>query len=91
MRTKYVTGSTVLDLGTTIPFVEGSAVNLLNPTASAVTLQFGSASTGPFSTGATAGGSPAVVPAGGSLENVIVSGRYAAIENGTGQIQIVQT
>lgn len=91
MRTKYVTGSTVLDLGTTIPFVPGSAINLLNPTASSVTLQFGDASTGPFNTGRTAGGAPAVVPAGGSLENVIVSGRYAAIENGTGQIQIVQT
>ncbi len=91
MRTKYVTGSTVLDLGTTIPFVPGSAVNLLNPTAASVTLQFADASTGPFSTGRTASGAPAVVPAGGSLENVIVSGRYAAIENGTGQIQIVQT
>lgn len=90
MRTKYVTGSTVTDLGTTIPFVDGSPVCLLNPTASAVTLQFGDASTGPFTTGRTQSGALATVPAGGSLENVVISGRYAAIENGTGQVQILQ-
>lgn len=91
MRTKYVTGVTVTDLGTTIPFVPGSAVNLLNPTASTVTLQFSDSATGPFDTAKTAAGVNAVVPAGGSLENVIVSGRYAAIEQGVGQIQLVQT
>lgn len=90
MRTKYVTGATVLDMGTTLPFVPGSSVSALNPTASAVTLQFGDASTGPFSTAQTFGGAPAVIPAGGSLENINVHGRYAAIENGVGQIQIVQ-
>jgi hypothetical protein len=91
MRVTYVTGATVKDLGTTLPFVSNSSVNLLNPTASSVTLQFGDAATGPFSTGRVAGtGAPAVVPAGGALENVLVGGRYAAIENGVGQIQIVQ-
>jgi hypothetical protein len=90
MRTKYLSGAAVTDLGTTIPFVPGSSVSALNPTASAVTLQFGDASTGPFNTGSTFGGAPAVIPAGASLENIQVSGRYAAIENGTGQIQLVQ-
>lgn len=91
MRTKYVTGATVLDMGTTIPFVPGSAVNALNPTASSVTLQFGDSATGPFSTAKTFDGVNAVIPAGGSLENINVHGRYAAIENGVGQIQLVQT
>ena len=90
MRTKYVTGVTVTDLGTTLPFVPGSSVTALNPTASAVTLQFGDASTGPFNTGRTFGGAAAVIPAGGSLENINVSGRYAAIENGVGQVQLIQ-
>lgn len=91
MRAIYVTGAVIKDLGTTLPFVPGGAVNLLNPTASSVTLQFSDAATGPFATGHTAAGVAAVVPAGGALENVIVAGRYAAIENGVGQIQLVQT
>lgn len=90
MRTKYVTGITVTDLGTTLPFVPGSSVSVLNPGSAAATLQFGDASTGPFTTGRTFGGAAAVIPAGGSLENVRVAGRYAAIEGGSGQLQIVQ-
>ena len=91
MRTKYVTGVTVTDLGTTIPFVANSAVNVLNPYSSTCTLQFCDSATGPFSTAQTFGGTPAVIPAGGSLENVRVHGRYAAIEQGAGQLQLVQT
>lgn len=90
MRTKYVTGVTVTDLGTTIPFVPGSSVSVLNPGSSAATLQFGDASTGPFSTGSTFAGAAAVIPAGGSLENVKIAGRYAALEGGSGQLQIIQ-
>lgn len=90
MRTKYVTGVTVTDLGNTIPFVPGSSVSALNPTASAVTLQFGDSATGPFQTAKTFAGVAAVIPAGGSLENINVHGRYAAIENGVGQVQLVQ-
>ena len=91
MRTKYVTGATVTDLGTTIPFVPGSVVAVANPGSSAATLQFGDASTGPFSTAHTAdGATAAVIPAGGTLENVLVSGRYAAIEGGSGQLQLYQ-
>ncbi len=88
MYTKYVTGATVLDLGTKLPFVPNYVLTALNPTASAVTLQFGDASTGPFTTAKTRQGANAVIPAGGSVE-VVVSGRYAAIENGVGQIQLV--
>lgn len=91
MRTKYVTGVTVTDLGNTIPFVENSAINVLNPGSGAATLQFGDASTGPFSTARTFGGTAAVIPAGGTLENVRVHGRYAALEGGSGQLQLVQT
>jgi hypothetical protein len=88
MYTKYVTGATVTDLGTDLPFVANYVVAALNPTASAVTLQFGDASTGPFVTGRTRQGAAAVIPAGGSAE-VAISGRYAAIENGTGQVQLL--
>lgn len=91
MRGKYVTGSTVTDLGTTLPFVPGSVVLVSNPGSSAATLQFGDASTGPFSTGHTAdGATPAVIAAGGVLENVLISGRYAALEGGSGQLQLTQ-
>lgn len=90
MRGKYITGVTVTDLGTTLPFLNGNSVLGLNPTASAVTVQFGDASTGPFATGRTQSGAAAIVPAGGSLENIVISGRYAAIENGVGQVQLVQ-
>jgi hypothetical protein len=91
MRAKYVTGVTVTDLGTTIPFVPGNVVAVLNPGASSATLQFGDASTGPFTTARTADGlTAAVIPAGGALSNVLVSGRYAAIEGGSGQLQLVQ-
>lgn len=88
MRAKYVTGVTVTDLGTEVPFLPNYTLAALNPTASSVTLQFGDASTGPFNTGAQPDGSAAVIPAGGAIE-VVVSGRYAAIENGTGQIQLL--
>jgi hypothetical protein len=82
MRTKYVTGATVTDLGTTLPFVPNNDVVALNPTASAVTLQFSTAATGPFATAA-------VIPAGASTK-VSIAGRYAAIENGVGQVQLIQ-
>lgn len=90
MRGKYVTGVTVTDLGTTIPFVPGSVVLVSNPGASAATLQFSDASTGPFSTGHTAAGVAAVIAAGGVLENVVIAGRYAALEGGSGQLQLTQ-
>jgi hypothetical protein len=90
MRGKYVTGATVTDLGTTLPFVPGSTVLVSNPGASAATLQFSDASTGPFSTGSTPGGTPAVIAAGGVLENVTIGGRYAALEGGSGQLQLTQ-
>lgn len=81
MYTKYVTGSTVTDLGTDLPWVPNYKIVALNPTASSVTLQFGDASNGPFNTAA-------VIPAGASAE-VEIAGRYAAIENGTGQVQLL--
>lgn len=84
MRTKYVTGAVVTDLGTLLPFVPNNNVIALNPTAAAVTLQMGDAATGPFHT--VEGG---VIPAGGSAK-VAIEGRYAAIEGGVGQIQLVQ-
>ncbi len=90
MRSKYVTGATVTDMGTTFPFVVGNSVVVANPTTSAATLQFGQSSTGPFQTAKTQSGANAVVPAGGSIENVVIHGRYAAIENATGQLQIFQ-
>jgi hypothetical protein len=88
MYAKYVTGNTVLDLGSELPYKPNYVVAALNPTASSVTLQFSDASTGPFVTGKTRSGAAAVIPAGGAIEAVI-GGRYAAIENGTGQIQLV--
>lgn len=90
MRGKYVNAAVVTDLGTVLPFLNGNSVLALNPTATAVTLQFGDASTGPFSTGRTQSGAATIVPAGGTLNDVVISGRYAAIENGVGQVQLVQ-
>lgn len=80
MRAKYVTGAVVTDLGTTAPFLPGYTAVALNPTASAVTLQLGDASTGPFNT--------AVVLPAGSAKEFQITARYAAIENGVGQVQI---
>lgn len=88
MHGKYVTGATVTDLGTKTPYLEGSVITVTNPTTSAATLQFSDASTGPFSTGKQPNGSTAVVAAGGAID-VVVSGRYAAIENATGQLQLL--
>jgi type 1 fimbria pilin len=89
MRTKFVTGAVVTDLGVTSPFLPGYTVVAANPTASAVTLQLGDASTGPFATAKQPNGTNAVIPAGGSIE-VQLTARYAAIENGVGQIQLFQ-
>ncbi len=86
MRTKFITGATVLDLGTKIPFVVNNTIVAVNPnTSTARTVQFGDASTGPFNTGKQPDGSAASVPAGGSIE-VVISGRYAAIEAGAGTV-----
>lgn len=89
MRTKYITGVTVLDLGTNAPFLQNYTLCAINPnTSSARTVQFGDASTGPFNTGKQPDGSAAVVPAGGSIE-VVVSGRYAALEGGAGTVVLL--
>lgn len=87
MKAKYVTGVTVLDLGTDDhAFVPNQQIAVLNPnTSSARTLQFGTAAAGPFSTGAQPDGTTAVVPAGGAI-NVVVGGRYAALEGGAGTL-----
>jgi hypothetical protein len=86
MKTKYVTGATVLDLGAKHPFVANNTIVVVNPnTSSARTLQFSAASTGPFATGAQPDGTAAIVPAGGSIE-VVVGGRYAALEAGAGTL-----
>ena len=81
MRTKYVSGAAVTDLGTTAPFLPGYTAVAINTGTSADTLQLGDASTGPFDT-------VAVIPAGGSVEFEITA-RYAAIENGAGTIVIL--
>ncbi len=81
MRTKYVSGAAVTDLGTTAPFLTGYTAVVVNTGTSADTLQLGDASTGPFNTAV-------VVPAGCSAEFQI-TGRYAAIENGAGTMVIV--
>jgi hypothetical protein len=90
MKAKYVTGVTVLDLGTDHAWVPNQKIVAVNPnTSSARTLQFSTASTGPFATGAQPDGSQAIVPAGGAIE-VVVAGRYAAIEGGAGTIILLQ-
>lgn len=88
MRTKAVLAAVVTDLGTDTPFLEGTTVVVVNTGSSADTLQFGDASTGPFSTGRQPDGSLATVAAGGSIE-VVISGRYAAIENGAGSLVLL--
>jgi len=88
MHGKYVTGVTVTDLGTVTPYLEGSVITVTNPGSSAATLQFGDASTGPFNTGRTPSGALASVAAGGAID-VVVSGRYAALEGGSGQLQLL--
>jgi hypothetical protein len=81
MRTKYVSGAAVTDLGTTAPFLPGYTAVAINTGTSADTLQLGDESTGPFDT-------VAVIPAGCSVEFEITA-RYAAIENGAGTIVIL--
>ena len=88
MRTKAVLGAAVTDLGTDVPFLEGYTAVVVNTGSNADTLQFGDASTGPFETGRQPDGSLAIVPAGGSIE-VVIGGRYAAIENGAGSLVIL--
>jgi len=81
MRSKNITGSAVTDLGTTAPFLPGYTVTVVNTGTSADTIQFGTASTGPFNT--------AAVIAAGQAADVIVQGRYAAIENGAGTMVVL--
>jgi hypothetical protein len=88
MYAKYVTGSTVTDLGTKVPFLTNYTVVALNPGASAATLEFSDASTGPFTVGRKPDGTPSDLPAGSAIE-VVVGGRYAAIAGGSGQVQII--
>ena len=90
MRGKYVTGAVVTDLGTLLPFLPGCSVLVQNPGATAASLQFSDASTGPFVTGKTQSGAQADVAAGGVLNDVVISGRYAALAGGSGQLQLVQ-
>ena len=88
MRTKAVLGAVVTDLGDEAPFLPNYTAVVVNTGSSADTLQFGDASTGPFNTGRQPDGSLATVAAGGSIE-VVISGRYAAIENGAGSLVIL--
>lgn len=89
MRTKFVTGATVLDLGDDAPFLPNYTIVVTNPnTSSTRTLQFGDSATGPFNTAKTVDGANAVVPAGGSME-VVISGRYAVIEAGAGTLVLL--
>ncbi len=81
MRTKYLSGAAVTDLGNTAPFLPGYTAVVVNTGTSTDTLQMGDASTGPFSTAV-------VVPAGCSVEFEITN-RYAAIENGAGTLVIL--
>ncbi len=81
MRTKYVSGAAVTDLGNEAPFNVGYTAVAINTGSNADTLQLGDAEAGPFNT-------VAVIPAGCSVEFEI-SGRYAAIENGAGTIVIL--
>lgn len=81
MRAKSVSGAAVTDLGTEAPFLPNYTVVAVNTGSSSDTLQFGTASTGPFSNGT-------IIPAGEARE-VEVKGRYAAIENGAGTIVLL--
>lgn len=79
MKSKYITGVTVLDLGTKAPFLANYTVSVINPhDSTARTIQFSDASTGPFSNGT-------VIPAGGAVD-VEIKGRYAALEGGAGTL-----
>jgi hypothetical protein len=88
MRTKQVQGATVTDLGNLVPFLPNNTVVVINTGTSADTIQFGTSSTGPFSTGQQPDGTAATIAAGGSIE-VVISGRYAVIENGAGSLVIL--
>lgn len=88
MRTKQVSGATVTDLGVNAPFLQNYTAVVINTGSSQDTLQFGDAATGPFRTALKPDGTQAIVAAGGSCE-VVISGRYAAIENGAGSLVIL--
>jgi hypothetical protein len=88
MRCKQIQGATVTDLGDEAPFLPNYTAVCVNTGSSADTLQFGDASTGPFNTAKPPDGTNAVIPAGGAVE-VVISGRYAAIENGAGSLVIL--
>ncbi len=88
MRSKNISGATVTDLGTLIPFLQNYTAVVLNTGTSADTIQFGDSATGPFSTGKTVAGANAVIGAG-QAEEVVISGRYAAIENGAGTLVVL--
>ncbi len=88
MRTKQVQGATVTDMGDEAPFLPNYTAVVINTGSNQDTLQFGDASTGPFNTAKKVDGTDAIIPAGGSAE-VVISGRYAAIENGAGSLVIL--
>lgn len=81
MKVKRISGAAVTDLGTKAPFLPNYTVVVINTTDNADTIQFSSASTGPFSQGT-------VIPANSGVE-VEVKGRYAAIENGAGDLIVL--
>ncbi len=88
MRCKSVSGAVVTDLGTKAPFLQNYTAVVVNTGTSSDTIQFGDASTGPFNTGKQPDGTAAIIPAGEARE-VVISGRYAAIENGAGTLVVL--
>lgn len=81
MRAKNVINAVVTDLGTVTPFCVNYTVVAINMSAAANTLQFSDSPTGPFVTAA-------VIPALASVQ-VDIAGRYAAIEDGAGNIVLL--
>jgi len=81
MRVKNITGAVVTDLGTEAPFLPNYTVVVVNTGTAADTIQFGDAATGPFTT--------AAVIAAGQAAEVVIAGRYAAIENGAGTLIVL--
>lgn len=84
MRSKFVTGAAVTDLGTLAPFFPGSTLTVLEVAGAVNTLQESDAATGPFSTIPGA----AAVAANGAVD-VVISKRYVAIEDGSGKFVIL--
>lgn len=76
MRVKNLSGNTVTDLGEEAPFLPNYTVVVVNTGTNPDTIQFSNSAEGPFNTAA-------VIPAGQAAE-VVIAGRYCAIENGAG-------